>query len=122
MGITEDRTQINIQLGTQSKEVHIEREALRRIEERRKTNKVSDVQVQGNYNRKYCQHLLRATAFLVCMGILIGEAVGLFIHFLEFPTYTSTKIEPQHHADFPALSICPMSNGYKDEVLKVNQI
>ena len=118
MGIIEDRTHVNIQINNQ----RIQTEALRRIEDKGMTNKVSDVQVQDNYNRKYCQHLLRATAFLVCIGILIGESVVLFIHYLEFPTYTSTNIGPQHHADFPALSICPMKNGYKDEVLKVNRI
>jgi hypothetical protein len=115
MGSIENRKNVNVH-----GEVHIQRKVLRKIEERSKTNNISEVKVKDNYNWKCCQRLLRAIAFFVFLGLLIYEAVEGFTHFLDFPTYTSTQIVPQRNAEFPALSICPMTNGYKDEVLKVN--
>jgi len=35
------------------------------------------------------------------------------------PTYYSTKIVPQKEAAFPALTVCPLSDGYKKDVLAV---
>ena len=35
------------------------------------------------------------------------------------PTYVSTHIVNQEKAQFPAVTICPISKGYKEDVLQV---
>ena len=38
------------------------------------------------------------------------------------PTYISSEIVDQKDAAFPAMTVCPVSNGYKEEVLEDNGI
>ena len=38
------------------------------------------------------------------------------------PTYVSTHIVNQEKAQFPAITICPISKGYKESVLQVSLI
>ena len=42
------------------------------------------------------------------------------IKYWDFPTYISSQIEDQAVADFPAVTVCPQSNGLKLDVLKVS--
>ena len=42
--------------------------------------------------------------------------------YINFPTYIETKIVPQSSAIFPAMTICPVKNGYKQEVLQVCRV
>ena len=57
---------------------------------------------------------------------LIGAALGLIISsivvFNTWPIYTATNIIPQENAQFPDLSICSLSSGYKELVLQVRQL
>ena len=117
MEYIEDRSTFN-----GHRDVYIQREVLKRMEGTRKTIKVSDVQFQDKEDRKYCLHLLRTIFFFGFLAILIYEAISGFQLYLKSPTYTKTRIEPQHHAEFPTLSICPTLKGYKHEILKVNRI
>ena len=39
---------------------------------------------------------------------------------LSEPTYVSTHIVNQEKAQFPAITICPISKGYKEDVLQVS--
>ena len=39
--------------------------------------------------------------------------------FVSEPTYVSTHIVNQEKAQFPAITICPISKGYKEDVLLV---
>ena len=39
--------------------------------------------------------------------------------FVSEPTYVSTHIVNQEKAQFPAITICPISKGYKEDVLQV---
>ncbi len=38
------------------------------------------------------------------------------------PTYMSSEILPQNQAEFPAMTVCPETKGYKEEVLQENGI
>ena len=42
--------------------------------------------------------------------------------FMEGPTYISSDIVSQKDAAFPAVTVCPISNGYKEDVLKAHGI
>ena len=41
---------------------------------------------------------------------------------MKGPTYISSGILPQNEAEFPAVTACPISNGYKEDVLKAHGI
>ena len=41
--------------------------------------------------------------------------------FASEPTYVSTHIVNQEKAQFPAITICPISKGYKEDVLLVKE-
>ena len=41
---------------------------------------------------------------------------------MKGPTYISSEIAPQQEAGFPAMTVCPVSNGYKEDVLKAHGI
>ena len=41
---------------------------------------------------------------------------------MKGPTYISSEIVAQKDAAFPALTVCPESGGYKEDVLQANGI
>ena len=45
-----------------------------------------------------------------------------FIKYFRKPTYMSTNMVPQNSANFPAMTFCPLPQGYKPEVLEANGI
>ena len=40
----------------------------------------------------------------------------------DVPTYISSRIVDQMEADFPAITVCPSWNGYKQDVLMVKKL
>ena len=40
----------------------------------------------------------------------------------EHPTYISSEITDQREAEFPAITVCSPSNGYKLDILRVSYI
>ena len=40
----------------------------------------------------------------------------------EHPTYISSEITDQREAEFPAVTVCSPSNGYKLDILRVSYI
>ena len=57
---------------------------------------------------------------------LIGAALTLIISSIivynTWPIYTATNIIPQQKAQFPAVTFCGLSSGYKEEVLQVGNV
>ena len=47
------------------------------------------------------------------------HALKSVLRYNEWPIYTETNIVNQNKARFPAMTFCPLSNGYKKDVLKV---
>ena len=41
------------------------------------------------------------------------------LKFNEWSVYTETNVVPQNEVRFPAMTFCPLPNGYKQDVLKV---
>ena len=46
------------------------------------------------------------------------QAVQCVVKFMRGPTYISSEIVAQKDAAFPALTVCPESGGYKEDVLE----
>ena len=57
--------------------------------------------------------------FAILIFILIVQVGKSVEYYLEKPTYTESHLVRQYHADFPAMSICSDSGGFKEEVLQV---
>ena len=64
----------------------------------------------------------------IMLYILVMFILGLVLFLLslksvlkynEWPIYTETNIVNQNQARLPAMTFCPLSNGYKGDVLKV---
>ena len=67
--------------------------------------------------------LLKIIIYILVMFIL-GLVLFLLslksvLRYNEWPIYTETNIVNQNKARFPAMTFCPLSNGYKKDVLKV---
>ena len=77
---------------------------------------------ERSYSNEFIHRLLYFVSFTILFVILINEAYKCFKVYQEKPTYTETRIVQQHHAAFPALSICPMPNGYKEDIVKVKDL
>ena len=57
--------------------------------------------------------------FVFLSSLLVLQVTKTVTRYLEKPTYTSSHLVRQYHAEFPALSICDKSRGFKEEILKV---
>ena len=53
--------------------------------------------------------------------ILVVQITACIVKFFNYPTYIETRIVPQDEALFPALTICPVADGYKEDVLQVTK-
>ena len=58
----------------------------------------------------------------VLVALLIIQVIRCFEKYFGYPTYVSTKIVHQASAEFPAITICPEKNGYKEDVLQFHGI
>ena len=58
----------------------------------------------------------------VLVALLTIQVIRCFEKYLGYPTYVSTKIVHQASAEFPAITICPEKNGYKEDVLQFHGI
>lgn len=84
--------------------------------------KGTDTQLEGKKCLKYCQKFFHVVIFSILFVCLLYAGYHCARQFIEKPTYTATRIQQQHDAKFPALSICPKTKGYKDEMLKVDEV
>ena len=57
--------------------------------------------------------------FVILIIVFVIEIYNAIHHYLERPTYTESHLVRQYHADFPAISICSDSGGFKQDILKV---
>ena len=58
----------------------------------------------------------------VLVALLTIQVIRCFEKYFGYPTYVSTKIVEQASAEFPAITICPEKNGYKEDVLQFHGI
>ena len=65
------------------------------------------------------ENLVYFTVLLILIFILVVQIAGCIETYILHPTYFETKIVAQRKALFPAMTICSVSNGYKEDILKV---
>ena len=58
-------------------------------------------------------------AFLGLVFITVEKSVQSFTRYLEHPTYTDILVVEQKDAEFPSMTFCPISDGFKAAELKV---
>ena len=56
---------------------------------------------------------------LALIGAALALIVSSIIVYNTWPIYTATNIIPQDQAQFPAVTFCGLSEGYKEDVLQV---
>jgi len=66
---------------------------------------------------KLCQRTVFFVALFILVGIFLLQVYQCLEKFASEPTYVSTHIVNQEKAQFPAITICPISKGYKEDVL-----
>ena len=72
-----------------------------------------------------CLKVTHKIAHLSALGILVivlGTQVHrCAIHFWSAPTYFATTFVSQQKALFPSITICPVTAGYKKDILQVRR-
>ena len=86
---------------------------------------IDTITTKQNYGRTEikCLKVTHKVAYMSAIAILItvlGTQVNrCAIHFWSAPTYFATTFVPQQKALFPSLTICPVTAGYKKNILQV---
>ena len=68
---------------------------------------------------KYVQIFTYSIFFGISLLLLVTETIQSVKIYLKGPTYTETLLHSQENTTFPVITICPLENGYKDDILKV---
>ena len=68
---------------------------------------------------RYARKIVYLVSLILLVGWLLERTYCIFQEYLSNPTYTQTVILPQYQAAIPAVTICPMYNGYKKDMLEV---
>ena len=66
--------------------------------------------------------ILKSLVIILLICLLGGQVIRCFYKYFDYPTYVSTKIVKQAKAEFPAVTICPKSSGFKERILRENGI
>ena len=87
--------------------------------------KMAEIEEEQSENRrsikclKITQKAVYILVLFILVLILILQIAKCFQTYMKGPTYIETKIAPQHRALFPAMTICPVTAGYREDVLQV---
>lgn len=63
--------------------------------------------------------ILYYTVTFGLLGLLFTAIINTFITYNKWPIYTEVLVVPQNEAKYPAITMCPISDGYKEHVLQV---
>ena len=68
---------------------------------------------------KYVQIFTYSSFLGVSIVLLIVQTIQSLKVYIEGPTYTETLLHRQQNTTFPMVTVCPLENGYKEDILKV---
>ena len=54
------------------------------------------------------------------IGLLFAAIINTLVTYNRWPIYTEVIVVPQNEAKYPAITMCPISNGYKENILQVS--
>ena len=102
---------------------------------------INDVQLHAaknvpldNYRVENCNYFLKKNkwtnsikflyyfCFASLFSLLVYQVIKSVEYYLRKPTYTESHLVRQYDAEFPALSICDGSRGFREDILKVFNI
>ena len=66
--------------------------------------------------------ILYYTVTFALLGLLFTAIINTIIKYNKWPIYTEVLVVPQNEAKYPAITMCPISDGYKEHVLQVSSI
>ena len=81
--------------------------------------KMEQNKASSNKCMKMIQKFLYFSILVFLCFLLAMQITDCIKTYINFPTYVETKIVSQDKAIFPAMTICPVKDGYKKEVLQV---
>ena len=91
----------------------------------RSSTSKSSIMEQDKKRRKWTGKEICKISIYVLVVVLLGIMLAVLcikatLQYNEWPIYTETNIVQQNEARFPAMTFCPLSSGYKEDVLQVN--
>ena len=86
------------------------------------TKIVAMVGIKNSFNKLEIIGVGKSKSLGVHRGVVnnITQTIQSVNVYLKGPTYTETLLHNQENTTFPAITICPLENGYNEDALKVN--
>ena len=66
------------------------------------------------------RHILYYLVSFALVGLLLAAIINTLFKYNTWPIYTEVLVVPQNEAKYSAITMCPLSNGYKLDVLQVS--
>ena len=80
-----------------------------------------NVESSRHYGPKiFCRHILYYLVSFALIGLLLAAIINTLFKYNTWPIYTEVLVVPQNEAKFSAITMCPLSNGYKLHALQVS--
>ena len=80
-----------------------------------------NVESSRHYGPKIiCRQILYYLVSFSLIGLLLAAIINTLFKYNTWPIYTEILVVPQNEAKFSAITMCPLSNGYKLHVLQVS--
>ena len=80
-----------------------------------------NVESSRHYGPKIvCRQILYYLVSFALIGLLLAAIINTLFKYNTWPIYTEILVVPQNEAKFSAITMCPLSNGYKLHVLQVS--
>ena len=68
---------------------------------------------------KMAQELIKLVSFLILIIIFVITSAGTFGKYFARESYMETNVVSQNEALFPALTVCPITLGQKNDIFMV---
>ena len=69
---------------------------------------------------KIAHELTKLISFLLLMILFVISSVGILGQYFDRTTLMKTNVVSQNNALFPAITFCPVTAGYKNEIFRVS--
>ena len=70
---------------------------------------------------KIAHELIKLISFLILMILFVISSVGILGQYFDRTTSMKTNVVSQNNALFPAMTFCPVTAGYKNEIFRVSR-
>ena len=70
---------------------------------------------------KIAHELIKLMSFLILMILFVISSVGILGQYFDRTTSMKTNVVSQNNALFPAMTFCPVTAGYKNEIFRVSR-